>query len=953
MAFTIENGILKRYIEEPGITAIVIPDGVMSIEGFAFSNCEALKSIVIPNSMTSICYRAFIFCDSLTSIMIPNSVTSIGDEAFYKCRGLISFTIPNSVTSIGESAFYGCSSLSSITIPDSVTSIGAAAFCECSSLTSVKIPNSMTSIENRTFLDCISLASVTIPDSVTNIGGGAFYRCRSLMSVTIPDSVTSIGEQVFRGCNAMADTQGLIIVGDVLYDYTGKSSNIVIPEGVTRIGENAFYNRSSLKSVTIPDTITSIGEEAFSGCINLCIGFTSRSAVERCLSSFGKTFTFSYPLIHLKTQEKLPVFYARSSNDADAEAYAYVLLFQSNTSWAMWKASHVLDVKDVLKEALKILSTMENHSNTVINRLNDYVSDNVGKIDDTDIALFVEKYATLIPNAAKALKKDAKLEMRLGGKPRHEIEQYVSELKVIPNAEIAIAVKDGIPFADKSGVSSRDAVIAVITFYANLFTQNSRRQYGEMSSEIMILDSAKLRSSSNADYIAEALDKEALCSFLESKLNGSKYRQFMLAYARYASEERVHGIIAKIGKNARGMAKDRYWATNMTEALYLNDTLAAADYFDKQNKLARYAEMRGSSEADYRDSQMLPNFGLDDNSKKQFDIGGNTITFSVTPDLRVSLHDMAKKKEVKSFPKNSDDADLLNSCTVEYSELKKQVEAFISARMRMFKEMYLKDEKLSNISFTTTYLRHPILKHFVKLLVWTDEKGKCFTVNDQHGFVDVNDNEYMPNGSIRMAHVMEMDSAEIAAWQRYLDKHHQKQLFPQMWEPVVAAKGHSRIEDRYHGAVVTQKERNEFKKRMKERGLEVRADKMECEYDPRTNSYVYSNEGKLNIGSKTRIEYTVNPNAQTTTFGLLTSYSPPREMNIIVFEMDRMCLRHAVSVDDVFAVSKDRLDSMNVMQISDLLQCAINNGSINCTAMLLDYKNEKFGDYELDDFTLD
>lgn len=76
---------------------------------------EGVTDIVLPRSVTSIEEIAFSGCSSLASINIPDSVTSIGDGAFVECTSLESITIPNSVTSIGKNAFYGCSSLASIT----------------------------------------------------------------------------------------------------------------------------------------------------------------------------------------------------------------------------------------------------------------------------------------------------------------------------------------------------------------------------------------------------------------------------------------------------------------------------------------------------------------------------------------------------------------------------------------------------------------------------------------------------------------------------------------------------------------------------------------------------------------------------------------------------------------------------------------------------------------------
>ena len=90
----------------------VIPDSVISIGDFAFSECNSLTSIIIPDSVTSIGYSTFSECKSLTNINIPDSVTSIGDFAFSGCVSLTSINIPNGVTNIGQGAFKNCGSLS-------------------------------------------------------------------------------------------------------------------------------------------------------------------------------------------------------------------------------------------------------------------------------------------------------------------------------------------------------------------------------------------------------------------------------------------------------------------------------------------------------------------------------------------------------------------------------------------------------------------------------------------------------------------------------------------------------------------------------------------------------------------------------------------------------------------------------------------------------------------------
>ena len=216
MGFKIENNILIKYIEEPGVTDVVIPDSVTSIGRCTFNGCKLLTNVIIGNGVTSIGDYAFAGCTSLTDITIPDGVTSIGERAFYGCTSLESITIPDSVTSIGEYAFYGCTSLDSVIIPDGVTSIGSCTFKDCTSLTTINVDsnnkyyssaNGVLFDKNKTELTQYPIGktstSYSIPNSVTNIGDEAFECCTSLVSITIPDSVTSIGWYALYHCTSL------------------------------------------------------------------------------------------------------------------------------------------------------------------------------------------------------------------------------------------------------------------------------------------------------------------------------------------------------------------------------------------------------------------------------------------------------------------------------------------------------------------------------------------------------------------------------------------------------------------------------------------------------------------------------------------------------------------------------------------------------------------------------
>ena len=132
----------------------------------------------------------------ITSVVIPNTVVTIGSYAFTNDNLLTSVTIPDSVTSIGDWAFDSMN-LTSLTIGSGLTSIGTQVFSNNNHLQSVTIPSGVTSIAFAAFA-ADDLRTLTIGSGVTTIGDSAFAYNNRLTSVTIPASVTTMGNNVFQ-----------------------------------------------------------------------------------------------------------------------------------------------------------------------------------------------------------------------------------------------------------------------------------------------------------------------------------------------------------------------------------------------------------------------------------------------------------------------------------------------------------------------------------------------------------------------------------------------------------------------------------------------------------------------------------------------------------------------------------------------------------------------------------
>jgi len=98
---------------------------------------------------------------------------------------------------------------------------------------------------------------VIIPEGVTRIEPAAFGMCDGLESVTLPDTLTDIGEQAFSGCRGLADKDGFVILGGILFNYYGNSAYVTVPEGVRRIEKEAFYENRTMVSLQLPQSLFS------------------------------------------------------------------------------------------------------------------------------------------------------------------------------------------------------------------------------------------------------------------------------------------------------------------------------------------------------------------------------------------------------------------------------------------------------------------------------------------------------------------------------------------------------------------------------------------------------------------------------------------------------------------------------------------------------------------------
>ena len=113
---------------ETTITRVVIPEGVTTIEAYAFAGLTGLKSVKFPTTLRRIGVGAFYGCTNLETLEGIEYVQFISERGFYNCD--LSNVAPaqmKDLVAIGNYAFENCK-FGSLELSEKTQSIGIGAF---------------------------------------------------------------------------------------------------------------------------------------------------------------------------------------------------------------------------------------------------------------------------------------------------------------------------------------------------------------------------------------------------------------------------------------------------------------------------------------------------------------------------------------------------------------------------------------------------------------------------------------------------------------------------------------------------------------------------------------------------------------------------------------------------------------------------------------------------------
>ncbi|MGI6462403.1 MAG: leucine-rich repeat protein [Candidatus Scatomorpha sp.] len=206
--FDMKGGIISKYTGSD--KQVTIPNNVIGIGPYSFSEAYQVETITIPDSVKVISekmmgdtpYKLGYPEHQLKKLIIGNGVIKIGNAAFNACNNLSEIIFGSALTTIETGAFAYMRHLNEIDLSKtSLIEVGEYAFSGCYNVESIKLSNKTEVLKSRSF-EGIPAAVVRLPKSVKRIEKSAFDEVSELI---LYDTTLSYAD---KRVNCMVEVMG-------------------------------------------------------------------------------------------------------------------------------------------------------------------------------------------------------------------------------------------------------------------------------------------------------------------------------------------------------------------------------------------------------------------------------------------------------------------------------------------------------------------------------------------------------------------------------------------------------------------------------------------------------------------------------------------------------------------------------------------------------------------------
>lgn len=219
---------------------------VTELADYGLQDKSSLTSVTLPETVKKIGGHA-LRGTGITSMLIPNSVDTIEAFAFYGCTALTSVELGNGVKFMGSYTFEACSNLQTVKIGTGMIKMNYSVFADCPQLADVTCLAVTPPQINGTFggTTPITTATLSVPSgSVSAYEGALTWENFGTIQAVTPTAVHAVLEpsvalysgkgSVLLTSDAATPVAVYTLTGGKVYEnmHTAGTSHIALPQGV-------------------------------------------------------------------------------------------------------------------------------------------------------------------------------------------------------------------------------------------------------------------------------------------------------------------------------------------------------------------------------------------------------------------------------------------------------------------------------------------------------------------------------------------------------------------------------------------------------------------------------------------------------------------------------------------------------------------------------------------------
>lgn len=224
-----------------------------------------------------------------------------------------------------------------------------------------------------------------------------------------------------------------------------------------------------------------------------------------------------------------------------------------------------------------------------------------------------------------------------------------------------------------------------------------------------------------------------------------------------------------------------------------------------RERLNEVAQVRGLSGGELAD-RLVPDLGLEEDGSCVLDFGARQFRVGFDPHLVpfvIQTSDDGTAQHLKDLPaatRDDDDRELATQAVEQWKLLKKSVKKVITEQSQRL-ELALHTERRWQVrEFRATLLRHPLLLHLVRRLLWGvfDEEGRLvdsFRLCEDNTLADSGDRPFsLPAaGHVGLVHPLHLAVEQVTAWSSLFADYRIVQPFQQLGRPLHSPTEEERI----------------------------------------------------------------------------------------------------------------------------------------------------------------